>query len=149
MKKLTTGFIAVVCILVLGSMTVFAAGQVQQRSSQQGGAADNSAERVYNHYNKYCSTESGCGYCGENGHCYVDEDGDGVCDYAGENCANGGSCYVDEDGDGVCDYAGENCVNGGSCCVDEDGDGICAAGGSCAAGYGCGDGHGHGHAYRR
>ena len=70
MKKLTTGFIAVVCILVLGSMTVFAAGQVQQRSSQQGGAADNSAERVYNHYNKYCSTESGCGYCGENGHCY-------------------------------------------------------------------------------
>lgn len=128
MKKLTTGFIAVVCILVLGSMTVFAAGQVQQRSSQQGGAADNSAERVYNHYNKYCSTESGCGYCGENGHCYVDEDGDGVCDYAGENCANGGACYVDEDGDG-----------------------ICAAGGSCAAGYGygCGDGHGHGHAYRR
>ena len=88
MKKLTTGFIAVVCILVLGSMTVFAAGQVQQRSSQQGGAADNSAERVYNHYNKYCSTESGCGYCGENGHCYVDEDGDGVC-AAGGSCAAG------------------------------------------------------------
>lgn len=34
---------------------------------------------------------------------FVDEDGDGVCDYAGTGRGPG---FVDEDGDGVCDHAG-------------------------------------------
>lgn len=37
-----------------------------------------------------------------NGRCFVDADGDGICDYAGSRCA-----YVDADGDGICD----NCAS--------------------------------------
>ena len=41
---------------------------------------------------------------------YLDENGDGICDYHGENCTNmNGACdtnYVDADGDGVCDNYG-------------------------------------------
>ena len=42
---------------------------------------------------------------------FVDEDGDGVCDYYGIGRGNGQgrgnrAGFVDEDGDGVCDYFG-------------------------------------------
>lgn len=52
---------------------------------------------------------------------YVDANGDGVCDYAGNTCS-----YVDTDGDGICDnYQSyqENCpVNGGANFVYTDSD---------------------------
>ncbi|MEY8320745.1 hypothetical protein AAK894_06610 [Lachnospiraceae bacterium 46-61] len=47
-------------------------------------------------------------YCGE-GCQFIDENGDGICDYYGMGgCygANQGQCYVDENGDGICDYYG-------------------------------------------
>lgn len=84
MRKLVTGFIAAAGILVLGSMTVFAAGR-----AYHGGTGDNFVERVYNH-SDYRGTESGCGYCGETGHCYMDENGDGICDLRTEDCPNYG-----------------------------------------------------------
>lgn len=53
---------------------------------------------------------------GSNAGChYIDADGNGVCDYAGNACS-----YVDADGDGICDYAGNACSY-----VDADGDGVC------------------------
>lgn len=55
-----------------------------------------------------------------NGRCFVDADGDGVCDYTDSGCA-----YVDADGDGVCDHY----VSG--------------------QGRGCGWGHGHGQGHHR
>lgn len=51
------------------------------------------------------------GYTNRMQHQFVDEDGDGVCDFAGLR-----GRFIDEDGDGICD-------NGGF--IDEDGDGIC------------------------
>jgi len=51
---------------------------------------------------------------------FVDEDGNGICDFAGEFCR-----YVDENYDGICDYCGIE-QNGYGChFVDADGDGIC------------------------
>lgn len=55
----------------------------------------------------------------------MDEDNDGVCDYAGQ----GGCGYADADGDGVCDYYGEGGCGRGAGFVDEDGDGVCDFGG--------------------
>lgn len=55
-----------------------------------------------------------------NGRCFVDADGDGVCDYTDSGCA-----YVDADGDGVCDHY------------------VSGQGRGC--GYGWGHGHGQGH----
>lgn len=46
-----------------------------------------------------------CGWCGA-GCAFVDEDGDGICDYYGTCAAYGQSAglgFVDEDGDGICD----------------------------------------------
>ncbi len=63
---------------------------------------------------------------GQFGPGFVDEDGDGVCDHAGEDGYGPG--FVDEDGDGVCDHAGEGGYGPGF--VDEDGDGVCDHAGS-------------------
>ena len=46
---------------------------------------------------------------------FVDENGDGVCDYAGEYCGYGR--FVEEDGDGVCDYAGKGSGCGGRAAI--------------------------------
>lgn len=63
-----------------------------------------------------------CDYCGE-GCVFVDEDGDGICDYysnrqtnagQGYGNANAGQGYVDANGDGVCDnYVDGNCYGNG------------------------------------
>ena len=51
---------------------------------------------------------------------FVDEDGDGVCDYYGtgrgssQGCGQGAG-FVDEDGDGVCDYFGTGRGSGQGC----------------------------------
>ena len=51
---------------------------------------------------------------------FVDEDGNGICDFSGEFCR-----YVDEDHDGICDYCGTAQNGYGRCFVDADDDGIC------------------------
>ena len=77
------------------------------------------------------------------GRCFVDADGDGVCDNAGSRCA-----YVDADGDGICDVCGAaHTQSGGGYFVDEDGDGICdnyrsGQGRGCGRGGQCGRGNG-------
>jgi len=77
---------------------------------------------------------------------FVDNDGDGVCDYQGNagrghmgakgKRGNGGhgnrACrFVDADGDGICDFAGTR----GRGFVDEDGDGICDLRGANGRGF--------------
>lgn len=64
---------------------------------------------------RVCAT-LGCvnaaGDCPGNAGCYVDGNGDGICDnytdgYGGGSGNGNGPCYTDDDGDGVCDnYAG-------------------------------------------
>lgn len=56
----------------------------------------------------------------------------------------GGRCFVDADGDGICDNAGTRCVY-----ADADGDGVCDNAASCR-GSGCGRGFhgGHGNGFR-
>lgn len=69
---------------------------------------------------------------------FVDENGDGICDWMGTGMMNGygygpGPNFVDEDGDGICDYCGTGRMGGygpgtngaGPNFVDENGDGIC------------------------
>ncbi len=69
-------------------------------------------------------------YCGE-GCQFIDENGDGICDYYGTGgCygVNQGHYYVDENGDGICDYYGTDGCYGthhGQYYVDENGDGVC------------------------
>lgn len=74
------------------------------------------------------SCVNAAGDCSGNAGCYVDDNGDGICDnYAnradGSNAGNGngygagnGPRYVDDNGDGVCDNyvggAGNGCGNG-------------------------------------
>lgn len=109
------------------------------------------------------------------GRCFVDADGDGICDNAGSRCvyadadgdglcdvcgAGHGSCpagegtaFVDADGDGVCDICGtyHRCgtAGAGGNFVDADGDGVCDNAASCR-GSGCGRGFqgGHGNGFR-
>ena len=57
---------------------------------------------------------SGCGRS------FVDTDGGGICDFAGEFCR-----YTDADRDGLCDYCGAGKSADGSCFEDLNGDGIC------------------------
>ena len=68
---------------------------------------------------------------------FVDEDGDGVCDYYAEGGKGLGSgrgthgSFVDEDGDGICDYHVEGGEGHGpgkglrENFIDDDGDGVC------------------------
>ncbi len=81
---------------------------------------------------RVCATLScvnAAGDCPGSAGCYVDDNGDGICDnYTdGYGAGNGnGPCYTDDNGDGVCDnYAG-------------------GAGNGCGAGAG-NDGAGYGH----
>jgi hypothetical protein len=63
---------------------------------------------------------------------FVDAEGDGVCDNAGNGqCCGKGQNYVDADGDGVCDNAGNRqCRGNGQNYVDANNDGICDNAGS-------------------
>ena len=80
------------------------------------------------------------------GRCFVDADGDGICDNAGTRCV-----YADADGDGVCDICGayHRCgvAGAGGNFVDADGDGVCDNAASCR-GSGCGRGFHGGHGFR-
>lgn len=93
-------------------------------------AAENTPSVRRSCYWQTCYTKSSAANACVNG-CFVDEDGDGVCDFVGEGLGCGS--FIDEDGDGVCDYAGE--YRGYGRFVDEDGDGVCDYAGE---GLGCG-----------
>lgn len=66
---------------------------------------------------------------------FVDNDGDGVCDNAGQGGGGRGgrmgqgggrgAGFVDNDGDGVCDNAGQGNGGRGAGFVDNNGDGVC------------------------
>lgn len=85
----------------------------------------------------YATSPSLCanGACGR----FLDADGDGVCDYHGQNCTNmGGGNYVDADGDGVCDNYGTNRQGTGN-----------GINGGAGTGYGSHHGAGHHGGYHR
>ena len=105
MKRLLGGFLAA-AVLAAGATGAYAACRGGWRQGRGGGH-----DRLH----------AACAYEGTHCH-YTDGDGDGVCDYAGENCPHaacaydGTHChYTDEDGDGLCDYAGEHCRGGRGC----------------------------------
>ena len=111
MKKIWMGLASVVLVMTLGVTGALAAGHHGQGL-------------------RHTAVISSGTY----GTCFVDADGDGVCDYHGTNC---GTYFVDADGDGVCDYHGTNCSG---YFVDADGDGVCDN-----YGTGLGSHHGGGH----
>lgn len=84
-------------------------------------------------------SRSPCGY--NTG--FVDANGDGICDHAGQGgcqCQGlHGRRFIDEDRDGVCDHAGQagcQCQGlPGQQFIDEDGDGVCDR--AKTNGYGC------------
>ena len=105
MKRLLSGFLAA-AVLAAGATGAYAACHGGWRQGRGGG---------------HDRPHAACAYEGTYCH-YTDEDGDGVCDYAKENCPHaacaydGEYChYTDEDGDGLCDYAGEHCRGGRGC----------------------------------
>ena len=86
MLKLVAGLVAGATLLTVGTVSAFA-------SSQGNCFGDCQKTRV-------CDTTS----C--SAQCYLDENGDGVCDNQGQN-------YVDADHDGICDNQGTHCYGGG------------------------------------
>ena len=112
MKKVIANTLVIALMLSLGTMGASAAS-----AKGQGNCAYAIGNGIYE---GYCTVRE-----------YVDVDGDGICDNAGNgNC---GGRYVDADGDGICDNAGAGyCGNGmGRNFVDTDGDGICDNAGFC------------------
>ncbi|MEG0095907.1 MAG: hypothetical protein RR671_00300 [Raoultibacter sp.] len=76
---------------------------------------------------------------------YVDADGNGVCDNAGQGNGNGQG-FVDADGNGLCDNAGQGGGRGqgnGAGYVDADGNGVCDNAGQGGGRGGNGGGRGH------
>ena len=92
MKKVVVGITAMVLMLSVSSMTVFAHCHSRGR------------------HHSYTGNYSSYGY--HNGGCqYVDADGNGICDYHDAHC-----WFVDADGDGICDNyaAGVGCYYNGT-----------------------------------
>ena len=102
MLKRVAGLVAGATLLTVGTVSAFASSQ----GNCFGG----------------CQKTRVCDTTNCSAQCYVDQDGDGVCDNRGLSCD--GRYYVDVDNDGVCDNRGANC-NGGANCVDTNGDGVC------------------------
>lgn len=72
MKKAAAAIIAATLIITLGGTTVFAFSRTGQADSRN--TVDRSTGMGYNQYSE-------CTYCGEPGHCFVDSDGNGICDH--------------------------------------------------------------------
>ena len=88
MKKISVILTAAAITTILGGTAALAAGGAQN-------AADRSVP---------ASSGYSCSYCQDNGHCFTDADGDGICDYgctpAGQNAADGipkGSIQIKKD----------------------------------------------------
>ena len=113
MKKISVILTAAAITTILGGTAALAAGSGQN-------ATDRSVP---------ASSGYSCSYCQDNGHCFTDADGDGICDYgctpAGQNAADAGQSSpgssVPVSSDDSCSY----CQNNGHCFTDADGDGIC------------------------
>lgn len=141
MKKIGIGILITVFLLSMGTISAFAAGPRTRWNF-----VDSNGNNVYNNCSRYYKS------CMENtnyGACFVDTNGDGVCDnYMDmnsdnicdncnspyESCPAGNKCgmnFVDTNNDGICDNY-----------MDMDNDNICdncnASYGNCPAGNGCG-----------
>lgn len=116
MLKLVAGLVAGATLLTVGTVSTFASSQ----GNCFGG----------------CQKTRVCDTTNCSAQCYVDENGDGVCDNRGTVCD--GRYYVGVDQGGVCDNQGQNYV-------DADNDGICDNQGTHC--NGSGQGH-HGNGYR-
>lgn len=95
MKKIMTAIIISTFVIALGGMTTFAAGRGRQVSQPAGQNARPAAENA--------------GYVGAGtGQYFIDEDGDGICDYLEEN---GGTEYSYRNADNraeTCPYNGSS-----------------------------------------
>lgn len=76
MKKISVILTAAAITTILGGTAALAAGSGQN-------ATDRSVP---------ASSGYSCSYCQDNGHCFTDADGDGICDY---NCASTGQNAAD------------------------------------------------------
>ena len=89
MRKIGTGILAAVLILIAVTGSAFAAG-----------------------FGHGCNRTS-AGWCGYTNCAYMDADGDGQCDRCGREVGECGygALYIDENGDGICDRytAGTGC----------------------------------------
>lgn len=72
MKKLTAGIITSALVIVLGSTTALAVGNVRQAAAGNGLNADSQ-------YSAGCTGT----FCESTGYYFTDEDGDGICDHRG------------------------------------------------------------------
>lgn len=94
MKKLFLGILASALVLSAGSIHV--------------SAACHGAGRHCGAVNADVCAATGTSDCSR--YCYLDEDGDGICDHCSEshkNCLDGSeNCFVDENNDGICDNCG-------------------------------------------
>lgn len=101
MKKLFAGLAAAALVMSMGAVTAF--------------ASDDGAGPYYQDANGDGICDRRAGVCR-----FVDEDGDGFCDYCGF-CGQGAG-YRDADGDGICDFYGTGARAGrgygrrGGCC---------------------------------
>ncbi len=97
MKKVLLGVLAAVAVLLVGTISAFAAGS---------GVGENNAD---------ADNHSAYGVIGTgHGRHFADANGDGICDYSGGACG-----YVDRDNDGLCDNCGVyhgNCLTGDGAC---------------------------------
>lgn len=123
MLKLVAGFVAGATILTVGTVSAFA--------SSQGNYFEPLVKtRVYD--------TASC-----NAQCYVDADGNGVCDNWGTH--GKGMNFVDADDNGVCDNLGTGTNGYSQNYVDADNDGVCDNWGTGANGFhGNGNGNGNG-----
>lgn len=97
MKKILTCIAAMVLIISVSSLTVFAAGNGRGRNY-----VDNNNDGVCDNYNASCQ--------------FVDNDGDGICDNCASATCGNGAGYIDADGNGICDnYAAGTSQNGSGC----------------------------------
>ena len=85
MKKAAAVIIAAALIITLGGTTAFAFSRAGHTGSRN--TVDRSAGMKYNQYSE-------CTYCGEPGHCFVDSDGDGICDHRSSEIPDAGTCYT-------------------------------------------------------
>ena len=141
MKKTAIVILAAVLVLCIGATSAFAAGG-------WGGFGLHHSSSALTCPSADGTCPYGCQNCpNENcpaGH-YTDQDGDGVCDYAGAGQGQAASALTCPNADGTCPYGGQNCPNENCPAghyTDQDGDGVCDYAG---AGQGQHHGHGAGH----
>ena len=97
MKKAAAVIIAAALIITLGGTTVSAFNRAGQAGSRN--TVDQSDGMEYNQYRE-------CTYCGEPGHCFVDSDGNGICDRRTSDITDAGTCYNGANSTSAAGYPG-------------------------------------------